>query len=200
MKKIIDKNTIIEMFQKKKIRTFYDVPEEFTNDKEIIALQRQLGHRISNLRGYDVINNEFFVEESIAWDKRGRSYDYEDRKITFSTFEDYYDFLNGDIYENAYYYQYVFTSESIDKYKINLEKIKFSKEIESTFENLESDIKERKQKYRETKKKLKQRKVWIEKFNGATTYDDFMLVVHNYQKKHSYFNIGFYIWNYITRY
>jgi len=200
VKRIIDKNTIIEMFQKKKIKTYYDVPEEFANDKEIIALQRQLGHRISNLRGYDVINNEFFVEERIATKKQGRSYIYDEITITFSTFNEYYDFLDGDIYENACYYQFVFTDDLINTYKISFEKLNFTVELDSTVDKLKSNLSERKQKYRETKKKLKERKIWIEKFNEAKTYDDFMLVVHNYQKKHRYFDINFYIWNYIAKY
>lgn len=188
------------MFQKKKIRTYYDVPEEFISDKEIIALQRQLGHRISNLRGYDVINNEFFVEESIATEKQGRSYIYDESKITFSTFNEYYDFLDGDIYENSCYYQFVFTDDLINTYKINLEKLNFVIKLDSTVTNLKSNISDRKHKFLETKKKFKERKVWVEKFNAAKNYQDFMMVLHNYRKKHSYQNVDFYIWNYLDKY
>ena len=183
----------------KKIRTFYDVPGEFITDKEIIALQRKLGHRISNLRGYDVINDEFFVEESVAWDKEGRKYSYRERKTTFPTFGDYYNFLDGDIYENACYYQYVFTDDLICNYKIDFGKLNFTIKLDTTIDNLKSNVSERKQKYTEGKKKLKERKAWIEKFNETRTYDDFMSVVHKYQKNHSYYDIDFYVWNYIEK-
>ena len=154
--------------------------------KWIIEKHKVERDRISNLRGYDVINNEFFVEESIATEKQGRSYIYDETKITFSTFNEYYDFLDGDIYENSCYYQFVFTDDLVNTYKIDLEKLSFSIELDSTIDKLKSDVSNRKQKYRETKKKLKERKTWIEKFYEAKTYDDFMLVVHNYQRKHGH--------------
>ncbi len=200
MEKIIAKSTIIEMFQKKKIRTYYDVPEEFRNDQEIISLQRQLGHRVSGLRGYDVINNEFFVRESVAWEKQGRNYIYRDKKTTFATFDDYYAFLNGDIYENSCYYQFVFTNDLIDAYKVDFEKLNFSVELDSNVAKLKSDISNRKQKYHEAKKKLQERKKWIEKFNEARNYQDFTTVLCDYRKKHSYHDVDFYIWNYLDKY
>ena len=196
MENSIDIKSIVKMFQRKKIKSFYDVPEEIRNDKQIVALQRKHGHRISNLKGYDVINNEFFVEESIAESENS----YEEMKTTFSTFEDYYNFLDGDIYENACYYQYVFSNELINTYKIDLEKVNFSIKLDSSVDKIKSDLTDKKQKYREKKKELHIRKIWIEKFNEATTYDDFMSVVRNYGKAHRcFFGINFYIWNYIAK-
>ena len=199
MERIIDKSAILAMFQKKNIRTYYDVPEEFRNDKEIIAIQRQLKHRISNLRGYDIINNEFFVEESVASNKEGRQYFYQNKKTVFATFDEYYSFLDGDIYENAYYYQFMFTDELINKYKINFEKLNLTIKLDSTINNVKSNLSERRYKYKEAKKKLEERRSWIEKFNSATVYEDFRMVLREYHKKHSYQDVNFYIWNYLDK-
>lgn len=197
--KEITKEAIIERFKKKKIRTFYDVPDEFLNDSDIIALQRKFGHRISNLRGYDVINQEFFVEESVVRDKQWREYFYDKKKNTFQTFSDYYTFLDGDIYENACYYQYVFSEDLIDTYKINLDKIKYSVKLEDTIDHLKSNVSERQLEYLNSMLNLKKRATWIKKFNKAKTYDDFVLVVDSYQEEYGHYsNINFYIWNYIS--
>lgn len=193
------KDLIIEKFEKKKIRTFYDVPTDLVNDKDIIALQRQFKHRLSDLRGYDIINNNFFVREKIAVWKEGKKYSYNDNTTTFSTFDEYYDFLDGEIYENACYYQFSFTDELIDKYKIDLERLKYTIKLDVTVDKIKAGVADRRRDYLEAKQKLKERKAWIEKFNEATTYDEFAAVERAYYKKHSYHDLGFYLWNYISK-
>ena len=199
MEKLTTVNDIIKMFKKKQITTFYDVPEEFLNHKEIIALQRQHGHRVSKLRGYDVINNEFFVEEDVAVGKSDDGYFYDYRKTTFQSFDEYYDFLDGDIYENACYYQFHFTDEIINQYNIQLENLKFSFVSEASINDIRSKLDEQKQTYSESKRNLKNRKNWIKKFNAATTYDEFIKIVHKYEENHHYYELKFYIWSYILK-
>ena len=199
MENLTTANDIIKMFKKKQITTFYDVPEDLLNNKKIITLQRQHGHRVSKLRGYDVINNEFFVEEDVAVRKSEDGYIYDCRKTTFQSFDEYYDFLDGDIYENACYYQFTFTDEIIGKYNILLENLKFSFVSESSINDIRSKLDKEKETYLESKQNLKTRKNWIKKFNEATTYDKFIKVVHKYEENHHYYEMKFYIWNYISK-
>ena len=44
--------------------------------------------------------------------------------ITFDSFEKYYDFLEGDIYQDACYYQYSFSNEILRQFKLDGNKLK----------------------------------------------------------------------------
>ena len=79
---------------------------------EMAAGMRKLGKR-----GYDVIRNQFFVEQTIKIKTYGKTTPKKST-VRFDTFEDYYDYLNGEIYKSSCYYQYVFSPEVIEKYNI----------------------------------------------------------------------------------
>lgn len=80
-----------------------DVPEEVRYHKKIVTTERKLGLRKELNRGFDVIHNFFFVEEKIFFkNRRGELID-RDNRLTFNTFEGYYEYLDGDIYERACY-------------------------------------------------------------------------------------------------
>lgn len=55
--------------------------------------------RITGKKGFDIISNSFFVEETLIH----INIDSEERKkdifLSFDDFDSYFDFLNGDIYE-----------------------------------------------------------------------------------------------------
>ena len=115
---------------------FYGVPEEYRYNPEIVKTQRNLGLRKSAQRGYDVLHGWFFVAEIIV---TGESFDgekYTSRMETiFFDFASYYKFLQGDIYENACYYQYCFSQAEIDKFSIDLEKINFNSIIDYSIDD-----------------------------------------------------------------
>ena len=108
-------NALINKLKTKKI-THWDIPIEYLSNEEIISAERKLGIRIPGNRGYDVIKDKLFVEE-ITDENRFLE------TITFDKFDDYYKFLNGNIYEEACYYQYNFKKEIIKKYNINMSRI-----------------------------------------------------------------------------
>ena len=54
---------IITRLKKKEIRVF-DVPEEYKNDIQLVTFERKAGLRITGKRGFDIISNSFFVEET----------------------------------------------------------------------------------------------------------------------------------------
>ena len=106
---------------KSKKKRHYDIPEELVMHPEIVKIERKIGLRRLSKRGFDIIRNCFFVEEEIG-------FKYESKKIVssyYKTFSDYYDFINGDIYENACYYLYEFSQDEIERYSIQTNKMNF---------------------------------------------------------------------------
>lgn len=80
-----------------------DVPEEVCCHKNILAAERKFGLRKELNRGFDVIHNFFFVEEEIFCKSLIGKLVGQSNKMTFDTFEEYYAYLDGDIYERACY-------------------------------------------------------------------------------------------------
>lgn len=105
---------IIRQLKKNEIRVF-DVPEEYENDIQIVTFERKAGLRITGKRGFDIISNSFFVKEDLIH----IDVDGEERKrsvfLSFDKFDSYFDFLNGDIYDNACYAFCPFSRISISK-------------------------------------------------------------------------------------
>ena len=91
-----------------------DRPEECRDNIQVIKAERRNGLRITTERGYDVITDRFFVKEDTTVTE----------KYLFQTFEEYYDFLNGDIYQDACYRFYNFPVEIISKYSLDVCKMK----------------------------------------------------------------------------
>ena len=63
---------IIRQLKKKEIRVF-DVPEEYENDIQIVTFERKAGLRITDKKGFDIISNTFFVEESLIHIEMGKN-------------------------------------------------------------------------------------------------------------------------------
>ena len=78
-----------------------NVPEEFALDSKVVRAERKLGVRESGYRGFDVITQKFFVEEQWFHKNYQDELVPESHKITFDSFVEYYDFLDGDVYEDA---------------------------------------------------------------------------------------------------
>lgn len=110
----------------KEEKYFRCIDDEYLSKPEIIKYQRKLDIRhIDNKRkvnkGYDILNEVFFVYEKV----RTRSGGLTDHIAYFKTFNKYYDFLDGDIYNKSCYYGYEFTRYSIKEYKIDINKLNF---------------------------------------------------------------------------
>ena len=98
---------------------YSDIPAELWSNELIIKEGRKAGIRFSERRGYDVLENNFFVEEFVCKRgyennlltnsenfNRGRREDHKEKVYTvFSDFDSYYKFLEGDIYDNACFYK-----------------------------------------------------------------------------------------------
>lgn len=114
----------------------FSLPEEYQNAIEIIKYERQLSIRTLVRCGYDVVGKYFFVTETVKQRqifiepyrsdrvKEGLPTSVENKTTIykhFVSFSDYYDYLEGNIYENSCYYQYDFTGT--EEYNIDREKM-----------------------------------------------------------------------------
>lgn len=178
-----------------------DVPEEFALDFYIIETERKLGLRKSGRRGFDIIAQKFFVEED--WLHKDLSGDLvsNPHKTTFDSFEEYYEFLDGDIYKNACYYQYAFEDEFSQSLNLSIKRLKRKKSfVTETIDDysyaLSQDEIESYERCEKTNKKhIKQ---WLDKFNACDTYKQFKKVCSDYEKStvSKYELIGFFFFQY----
>lgn len=178
-----------------------DVPCELELNMDIIRTERNLGLRKSCHRGFDVIEQEFFVEEQWFY------YDLSDEfvpscvhKQTFRSFKEYYEFLDGDIYRDACYYQYGFEDDfskglNLDIKGLNVVKSFTTETIDDHLSLLSKDEVDEYKNYEKMKRLVKQ---WLKKFIACDTYEQFLKVCRNYKKsaiaRHK--NIDFFFFQY----
>ena len=190
---------IIRQLKKKEIRVF-DVPEEYKNDIQLVTFERKAGFRITGKRGFDIISNSFFVEETLIYldadgveQKRGVF-------LSFDNFDSYFDFLNGDIYDDACYTFCPFSRISISK-KNNAKTLMARKAfIEDTIDDYSLSLSnEEKKNYEEGKLIHKYCQQWSKKFNNCSSYDELVKVVGNYKKSKiaSIVDVSFFFFQYI---
>lgn len=192
MKNNKEKSMIINKIKNKKI-LYNDIPVELRNDNDIIEAERKSGIRFFSNRGFDIILNKFFVEEEILFE----------RSITtfFDTFDDYYRYLNGDIYEKACYYQYEFSPKEIKDYGIDKSKIKNNAFIDYTIkdDNLEREIESINEEYKNTKLKKEKNQLWCKKIIDCNSSNELEKVLNNFvnSKYHDYSYNDIFIYNFI---
>ncbi len=172
-------NKIIQELSKKKIGV-NDIPEMYAQNEYIVAAELELNLRKRGRRGFDVISGFFFVEEEIVH----RYYSSErivEQKMTFEDFNVYYDYLGGDIYENACYKHFQCPDSIIKTKKIDVKKL-YSKDayVTDIIDNYKIESKE--DECKQAEKIKKQCVKWFKKFNGCDTYSKFAEMVKKYNK------------------
>ncbi len=180
---MIKKNDVdryVKQLLKKKI-SYYDIPEEITETRAFVSAAVENGIMYFARRGYDVIRNIFFVEEYVNDDDRA----YKEETRSFETFEEFYDYLKGDIYENSCYYQYEFSREQIKKYGLEIDKLNSDHFIDYTIDDLEID-ELADDEYDRIEKKKKQIIKWIDKFLACNTSDDFLAIKEKFYRNKNY--------------
>lgn len=182
-----------------------DVPEEVRHDKDIVAAERKFGLRKEFNRGFDVIHNFFFVEEKIFCKGLMGELIGQDNRLTFDTFEEYYEYLDGDIYESSCYKYCDF-----DKYRdfIKKKKIDITRLLEGetflteTVDDVSLDIsQEELDAYDKAEGNKKLIKTWIKKFEGCTSGYDLETVVEKYDKSKmkDILDVSFFFYYYIFK-
>lgn len=190
---------IIRRLKEKEIRIF-DVPEEYKNDIQLVTFERKAGFRITGKRGFDIISNSFFVEETlINLDTDG----VEQKRGVFLSFDNwnsYFDFLNGDIYDNACYTFCPFLKNLFSK-NVDAKKLMARKAfVEDTIDDYSLSLSnEEKEDYEEGRQIHKYCQQWTKKFNNCSSYDELVKVVENYEKSKiaSIVDVSFFFFRYI---
>lgn len=190
---------LIARLKKKEISVF-DIPIEYRDNTELLAFERKAGMRITGKRGFDIINNSFFVEETFVHIDKSHE-EKEETVLTFDDFDSYYDYLNGDIYENACYTFCHLSKENIASRKVDLNRLMERKAfIEEIIADCQlSTTDEEKKRYSDAERTHKHCQEWIKKFNNCYSYDEFINVVNNYKKSQiaSIVDISFFFFQYI---
>lgn len=180
------KNIINQL--KKGIIEVDDIPEEYCNDKALLNFERKNGYRITGHRCYDVITNLFWVEEKVKFINYEGETDYRNRTRNFESFEEYSEYLDGDVLTDACY-MYLpepekygvesvsatsFMTETIDDFTINSDEIqgeKYHTDDEKDFITPE-----------EAKKIHNRCLTWIDKFDRCTSAEELLKVYKSYDK------------------
>lgn len=199
-----EKNIIIERLQTKdRRRKIYhsSVPEEYKEDKDIIDVERKIGMRKIDRIGFDVINQVYFVHEFVLDYNEFRQEEIWRKSLkVFDDFSGYFDYLNGEIYENACYYQCDLSKikKKVDKSRMS-EKISFVEDCIDDYVITPSD--EELLQYQEGERRKKQVKKWIDKFIACDTFAKLRKVVESYNKsvlsKENDIDVVFFFWQYI---
>ena len=132
-----------------------------------------------------MIRQEFFVEEE--WFYLGdpdEPYSSKHKEI-FPDFEEYYQFLDGDIYDDACYYQYDFPDEIIHKFHLDTNRLYarnslISDTINGSLPGLSPEDRKVYQHIEKTVKKQYQN--WLDKFNACSTYEELKKVCGKYER------------------
>ncbi len=176
---IIDQT--IQQLKKHRISVL-SVPTDLSDNISIVRTERELGLRKVGHRGYDVISDSFFVEETLFYyecKKRCST----DIKSTFTDFETYYSFIDGEIYDDSCYWCYEFSQQEINKYHLDVERLhKKTHFIEDTIDNYRLDIKKKKQEFKKNSKNKGIIKEWIKRFIDCNTYEELCATKEAYEK------------------
>lgn len=195
---------IIRQLQLNKLN-IWDIPEEVCTNKDVLRAERELGLRKELNRGFDVIHSFFFVEEELFYKNSLGKLIGENSRTTFDTLEEYYDYLDGDIYENACYKYCNFTKyrDFINKKKIDskllLERQAFSEE---TIDDAKLEISQEEiiayDKVEENRRLIR---TWINSFEACTSGYDLEVAVRKYNKSklQKVLDVSFFFYYYIFR-
>lgn len=156
-----------------------NIAPDIAQNATIIALERKLGIRTYEKLGYDVTNGIFFVDEQVQQQNGHGSIENILSCSTFETFEEYYSYLDGSIYDKSCYYGYKFSKEEIKKYSINVSDLNFESLLNYTIDDFTlAPDKDEIRKSKEAEKNKKRLLQWMEKFNRCTTYKEFANIIN----------------------
>lgn len=201
---IDEKNTILKRLKSKdkKVKIYCNnIPEIYQEDKDIIDAERKSGIRVVDRIGFDVIHQVYFVHEKVLYyDDFCNKKTWQNTSKAFEKFNDYYNYLNGDIYNNACYYQCNFSNI---KQKIDISRMKeknsFVKDNISNYTITPSN--EEKLQYIEGEERKKQIKKWANKFILCDSLQKLKKTIENYKRSflntEYHIDVVFFFWIYI---
>lgn len=172
----------ISKIQKGEILDVTFVPIEVRNHPKIARTERKVGLRTTKYSGFDVIRQNFFVVENIRKLRFGEIF-YHEQRIVFDTFDAYYAFLDGDIYEKSCYYSFYFDEALVRKYSIDTSKINNESFVQENVSSIVPMVYMNNMKSYDEKEIQKKKTIqWIKKYNGCETVEELMKVDKNHSK------------------
>ena len=174
------KKNVITQLEERKI-TPIDVPADLRDHMDIIKAERRLGLCLLDKRGYDVILGKFFVEEKLicgyAEEPTIRT-----KQTLFEDFRSFYEYVDGQIYEKACYYQC-----PRDKFGDSMLDYQRLYEIRAlSFTTIDDVIQEMDKEYSITVENAKRNndlcKKWFIRFNSCNSFEDLCEVTKSYNR------------------
>ncbi len=144
--------------------------------------------RVFGYKWYDILSKKFFA---IEYKSREESFlGIDEIELSFDSFQDFYDCVRGDIYQNSCFYGYCFSNEEILNHNINISSINFDSFIketidEYTFESLKALKKEDED--INSKRALNMVK-WLEKHEVPSSLKDLETSYKQFTKKFSFWD------------
>ncbi|MDY3796452.1 MAG: metallophosphoesterase [Agathobacter sp.] len=199
-------DNMINVYSKKQINVFIkgiknkslcfdDIPKDLMFNPMIVEVQRKVGIRKSKARGYDVIKDKYYVKELINF---GSVENPSERIVEsmFSSFEEYYTFLCGDIYDQGCYYGLELSHDIIKAYQLEIEKINFKPISEDKIRSY-SDLKKIDDLlFDNVEEEKKYRKRCIKELINCESYMQFKSILDKCKQKNEK-DIIFLLFNYI---
>ena len=198
----ITKKMLLKEFKRKKNIYHSDIPDVYKNDIDIIKGERKCGLREIDRVGYDVIRQKYFTYE--ICNDYGKT--YVDKNF-FDSFDDYYDYLDGDIYNNACYYQCNFkgATKKINKKRLMTKKC-LTEENKKDYEKRNREyIKKCIKEYIMTESIKKDIKKWVNKINKSKSYKELDQNIKQFAKIKKFKELDiikikdFFLWQYINK-
>ncbi len=134
--------------------------------------EQNIDVKITDPKWYDVLDGKFHCTEFAISD--GGLFGYSKKEIVFESFDEYFAYVRGDIYENACYYGYRFSEETIDKYHIDVNALNMDALINETidaytFKRIKG---QRLQDTEDSATKASAMMIWIENYPTISNYND----------------------------
>ena len=185
---------IIKLLKKGEIE-IDKIPREYRNDLDLIEAERRLGFRYVLACGYDIISDKFFVSEK---EKVNQSEWKKLALVVFDDFQSYFEYMGGNIYKKACYYQLDTNkiTRDVDIKHLYEKKCLINKTIdEFTLQPTETEQIQ----YAEIEKRKIIIKEWLAKFNECISAQQLENVVRDYMNctLNDTIEISFFMWNYI---
>lgn len=189
---------LLKKLSGQQIVNFYDIPDEYRLNPFIVQLERKLGIRKTNQCGYDVLHDNFFVEEIVLCENYLGTIIEKTIFNYFPDFNEFYQFLQGEIYDRSCYFLYDFSPLEIEKYSIDLKRINKKALITSNVSNYSLGFSQSELCiYREKEKEKSIRKKLIDQLIKCKNYVDFEKAISNLKKKNLNNDFMFFIFCFI---
>lgn len=112
--------------------TFFELPYEVKIKVLKKIKKNKVDIKAFGKKWFNCLLKKFFAIEYLL-DKNNQA-NYVEKVDEFESFDDYFKYLDGDIYDNACYYGYIFSEDEINKYRLNIERMNFDSFIDETID------------------------------------------------------------------